>query len=695
MTVMPVYGTTTGDNPVLQLTFRNKTIIPGEILRPVLLLYAVIAVLAVSAEEPDTLSRSLGPVEVSAGKALHPIRSAADGTAVISGKLLSRDIHLFGEADYLVAARQSAGVNAAGSDYAGGLVVDGTGTSQTRFFVDNAPVFYPYHFGGIFSTFNASHFRSATLTRSIRPASAPNSLGGVFDVRSAGAVADRPEATLHIGMMAPSLAVSLPLWKGSSLAVAARRSLLNELYGWLLDTDDFKAKYALTDCNISLINALSGDQRLSVSFSANRDKLSYRDKMSALGLGLQWGNTVASATLTLDTSEHTAYFSRVYSRLGVAIDPIDITAPSSLWQTGVRGGFAFLKGWRVGYEVSLTRNELQNARVESSFAYSQEHSIQHMFEGSAWLENEWVLPRHWKLNAGMRLTVAGKYCGALPSVTLSRRFESGLRLHLHTGLQMQTIHSVGLSEIGFASNFYALPGRELDIQRSASFVAAAMQPIGENVTLQAQGYYKVLRGLPDYTANVLSLISESFSSLDAIQQGNGFATGCNLNLRYDYNNFSAAASYAYALSKVRFPDNPEVWVNAPGVLAHTLDISLRYSFGQYWFATALFTFRSGRPVTPIRSLYVIANNLVTEYGERNSGHLPSYSSLNLGLTYRIAGSNKLIREQLFNLSLINALNHKNVEMEAFTIDASTHTYRRRQIYSFFHLVPSFSYTVKF
>ncbi len=222
-----------------------------------------------------------------------------------------------------------------------------------------------------------------------------------------------------------------------------------------------------------------------------------------------------------------------------------------------------------------------------------------------------------------------------------------------------------------------------------------MQPVGENFMIQAQGYYKFLRGLPDYTANVLSLIAENFSPLDAIQQGNGYATGANLSLRYDFNNFVASASYSYALSKVEFPDNPGRMVNAPGVVAHTLDLSVRYSLAGRWFASAQFTLRSGRPVTPIRSLYVIANNLVTEYGERNSARLPTYSTLNLGVTYRIPGGSNFPKEQLLNISLINALDHKNVEMESFTIDAETRTYRRRQIYSFFHMVPSLSYTLKF
>jgi hypothetical protein len=54
--------------------------------------------------------------------------------------------------------------------------------------------------------------------------------------------------------------------------------------------------------------------------------------------------------------------------------------------------------------------------------------------------------------------------------------------------------------------------------------------------------------------------------------------------------------------------------------------------GPKWTVGGAFIFGTGQTFTPVKSLYIIDQDLVQEYGVRNSSRLPSYHRLDLSAT---------------------------------------------------------------
>ena len=129
---------------------------------PELIVPAVLTVFPVAtlATEGDTLTHhtSLKEIVVS-GASQSGTRIKADGTITLNNSRIGDMMQLFGEADAVRYLKMMPGVTTS-SDYASGISIDGAEFSHTTYRIGDAPVFFPYHFGGIFSTFNNRHFSS-------------------------------------------------------------------------------------------------------------------------------------------------------------------------------------------------------------------------------------------------------------------------------------------------------------------------------------------------------------------------------------------------------------------------------------------------------------------------------------------------------------------------------------------------------
>lgn len=186
------------------------------------------AVAEVPSAEPDTTAATLGETVVT-GVAGRKFSTGADGTLTINTSALGRMMRSLGEADPLLYMKMAPGVSAA-SDYSSGLAVQGTDFSQTIYRADNIPVFFPYHFGGIFSTFISSHYHKASLSKAIHPAGFASRIGGSVRAISEQGVPERVRVAANLGMTASSLSVAVPAGRRFEFSLAGRISYLDKLY---------------------------------------------------------------------------------------------------------------------------------------------------------------------------------------------------------------------------------------------------------------------------------------------------------------------------------------------------------------------------------------------------------------------------------------------------------------------------------
>lgn len=184
----------------------------------------------------------------------------------------------------------------------------------------------------------------------------------------------------------------------------------------------------------------------------------------------------------------------------------------------------------------------------------------------------------------------------------------------------------------------------------------------ENMKINIEGYYKSITDLPSLNQN------KSSADDNDLVSGNGEAYGAEFYLKYDFTPFSVTSTYtlSYAYKDI------ENWVYYPRYDSrHAFNFILEYKIGWGWEASAIWTYNTGLPFTPLVGFYDRAEigNLhsypyITEsyspyslLGDKNIGRLPDYHRLDLSVSKSFeVGFAKFS----LDFSIINVYNRKNI-----------------------------------
>ena len=290
---------------------------------------------------------------------------------------------------------------------------------------------------------------------------------------------------------------------------------------------------------------------------------------------------------------------------------------------------------------------------------------------------------------------------AQPGATLNiSRNENFLTLAL--GRAVQHLHQVGLSEIGMASNFWIPSTSAIKPQKAWSATAQWVRPLPQGrlgrFRLSAHAYARLLTNAHEYSGDLLSLITSDYRATDHIITGKGYAWGLGTMLSHESNRLSGWASYAFGVSRLRFPSISHKMNPSSLDPGHSFTIFGRYKLSRRLHGSASWHIASGRRITPITQIYIIADKVMTEHGERNCAHLPTYHRLDLSLIYHFTTSTPCSHHPLqhqLSFTLFNAYGKRNVEMQTFVINPTTGNYHLKSPKSLYHFLPSLSYAISF
>ncbi len=655
--------------------------------------------------------RSLREIEVTAS-GRRPVRRLPLGKIAFDPAGLLSASRRMGEVDIVNDLKMLAGVTTAG-DYGSGLMVDGSESSQTVFRIAGAPVFFPYRFGGIFSTFNTPHFRMASFERNIHPAAMPPRLGAKLDFETFDALTPALSGVINVGMLASSATIRARAGRRFDFIASGRVSYVDEIYGALLRKDYTDIRYRFADLNLTANYRPGENDILSLNLFRSFDRLKYDDRHYDMDTRLRWNNSLASlrwrhfaSSLSMN---HRLYLSAFSNTLDLSLADLSLRAPASLGLLGAAGDISLNSGsdlWelRTGYEAGVYRNIVQWARL-SGFGSTAADGIEprpfRPFETRIYADAT-LRPLPWlDIAAGLSLEYfrnprAAGYSRFSPDPRLTLTLRKGRNSwSIHAGRYSQFLHQVGFSEIGMSGDFWIAATPEAPAQSQWSFVADWARPLPWlGITADIELYWKRVYNQPEYVGQILDLLQSDYYSPRYIMVGSGYNTGANLTLRKEAGSITASLSAGYGVARRKFPGFGSYTRGRtdPGI-SLSAEASWRIS---RWTVGAAFRFNSGRPYTPAKAMYIIAGNLVTEYAEPNSARLPAYHRLDLYATFRLGrlrpdGS----AAHLLNFSIVNAYGHRNVEFRKSVIDLDAGTIRIVEKNSLYRFLPSISYTFQF
>lgn len=620
---------------------------------------------------------------------------------------MGHTLQYFGEADALRYLALLPGVSQ-GSDYTSGLSVQGADLAQSVYRIDGAPVFFPYHFGGIFSTFNTAHLPDVTFEKCVHTSAFPNRLGGGFDFQS------RPDAartTLHTGLTASSLTFSRRLTPRFSLAASARVSYLNLLYAHLLESSASSARFDFYDLNLTARWQPSAADVLTLSGYRNADRLRYTDSHYALTTTLRWTNNAWALTWQRRrrlTWQQRAWVSHFGSRLGLELPQAAVAVPSAIVQGGSDGVLTtppLLRHGRLsvsaGYAAEVSAIRPQSVSATGFGSPLQASAVRRMsLEGRLFADAQVRLLPDLTASAGLKLSAycRGAYATLAPDPQLTVVYTRGAhRLTAQLARFHQFLHQVGFSDIGMASNFWIGADRHVPAARSLSgTVSYAWRPAGGRYALTLEAYAKRVRRAPEYSGLILDLLADHYDARNHILSGSGYNCGVELMVAKLSGRLTGWVSYAWGAARRRFSGTADRRltdaVTSPG---HVFSLFTRLALTPRLDAGAVFNLRSGRPTTPVRAIYMVGQNVLTEYGRRNSVRLPLYHRLDLFLNYRFAPRRASGLRHALALSVLNAYGRNNPEIRSYRYDPEHNTYRLHEVSSLYRFMPSLSYTLTF
>lgn len=663
----------------------------------------------VSGQSPDatTLNDTIKEIVVTAKSPSTTSISRYGENVTLLSSNLGKHAKILGTADALKYIQLLPGVKT-NNDYTTGTSIQGCEFSHTIVDMAGATLFYPYHLMGIFSSCNSDHFPQVTLEKSTHSASFANRLGGKIALQPHNALPDKLSGSADAGLISSGMSLSIPVSDKCGLYLSGRLSYLNLLYSSFLEDDDNSIKYDFYDTNLTFLYKHDSNNTLSINTLYGHDKLDCLNKESFLDMAIGWHNLALSASwehIGKISHKSTVTFSHFKNDLEILMTDFEALIPSKVMQASAKEDIkldinkklALNAGINIDYyRVRENGSRIKGLASEKNTSESYDNAV----ESKIYSELTYKISKKWQLDAGARATSYNtngyNHFAIDPAITLRHQMSRDNTFTLHAGSYHQYIHQTGFSDNGMPTDFWFLTNNELKQQKAYSISAAwkgKIKPINTDIT--AEIYYKRMYDQPEFRGSILNMLDDSFNAASNIINSRGLNTGIDIMLQKQFGKISGWLSYSLGFARRKIPEITQGYVPSSRESLHNLSATVDYKFNPKWTFSANFVYASGAPTTPIKSIFMIGENVMCEYGDFNSWNLPSYHRLDLSATYNISHKKDSKYKQSVNFSIVNAYANKNVMLQYFSYWKETSTFRYKEVSTLFRILPSISYRIEF
>ncbi len=654
---------------------------------------------------------------------------------------------LGGESDVLKSLQLMPGIQS-GNEASSGLYVRGGSPDQNLMVIDDVPVYYVNHLGGFVSTFNSDAINSMKLVKGGFPAHYGSRLSSVVDIKMKEGNMKEFHGNAMIGMIASKIMIEGPIKKDTtSYMISLRRFMYDLITRPLTRATSFNGTsigYNFYDLNAKINHIISPKDRLYLSFYSGGDKVLTRQKTQTNlnKMILEWGNILGSfrwnhlygdklfSNITLYSTRYRLAndFSRTFTCNNIK-EKTSASYWSGIIDLSVKADFDYYV--KQNYKIKFggtsifhhfnpnttTYHSVENsAVVDTSFGSKKQNG----FENAVYLENEISIGTRLFTNIGLRVT--NYQTPNRNYVSYEPRFLSTFMISENTLLKAsyssmnQYIHLLTGSSPNMQNDIW-VPVTDAVAPSLSKQYAIGLEKIfrDEMYEISLEGYYKTMNNLITYKDGVAILSSASDWQSQVEINGKGKSYGLEFLLQKTKGSATGWIAYTYSKTTRQF-ENKNNGKPYPFKYDRTHDISIVYqqkikSNIQF---SATWVFGTGNPYTlatgKFKMMPEVINELVNEsnylnygqvYNDLNSYRMRAYHKLDIGVNFY----KKVKRgERTWNISIYNLYNRQNpyyyfldtsyqFDQQGRIIPEATKTVLKQQ--SYFPIIPSFSYSLKF
>jgi hypothetical protein len=654
---------------------------------------------------------------------------------------------LGGESDMLKSIQLMPGVQT-GNEASSNLYVRGGSPDQNLMVIDDVPIYYVNHLGGFISTFNTDAINSMKLVKGGFPARYGSRLSSVLDVKMKEGNMKEFHGNGMIGMLASKIMVEGPIKKDTtSYMLSVRRFMYDLITRPLTRATSFNGTsvgYNFYDLNAKINHIISSKDRIYLSFYSGDDAVltRYRSQGDVNKTTLRWGNILGSfrwnhlygerlfSNLTLYSTRYNMGYEYEYimnygdrkekSRSTYTSGIIDISAKLDYeyfinqnyrLKFGGKSIYHFFNPNRINYSSSGT-----GAEADTTFGSVKTKG----FENAIYLENDITAGRRFFTNIGLRVsnysTSQKNYLHYEPRILSSLMISDKTFLKASWSVMNQYIHLLTGSGPTMQSDIWVPVTDKIPPSYSQQYALGIEKTFGKkDYNVSVEGYYKTMNSLITYKEGVALLSSSSDWQSQVETGGKGKSYGIEFLLQKNAGKATGWIAYTYSKNTRQFEDK-NFGKPFPYKYDRTHDISIVYlqKIKENIQFSASWVYGTGNPFTLSAGKYLMSTgpgddlNISTAYynygqiyNELNSFRMRAYHKLDIGINFH-----KSVRwgERTWSINVYNVYNRQNPYFyfldttaefapNGSEIPGSGKTVLKQQ--SYFPIIPSFSYSLKF
>jgi hypothetical protein len=580
---------------------------------------------------------------------------------------------------------------------------------------------------GFFSVFNSDAIKDVTIYKGNIPANFGGRVSSVLDITMNNGNNKIFSSSGGIGLVSTHLTLEVPILKDKMSFIMSGRRTYGDLVAKLLFPEylirddmnfyfyDFNAKlnYSINDKNWLLLSGYFGKD----VFELGND------------VGTGWGNITGTIRWNhLFSNRLFSKTSMIYSkydygfifglnslRLRSGIEDLSLKE-DAIWYFNPEYTLKF--GMNITYHSfrpgELTTNESTNFKIilrdkkalESAFYIQNEQKITSRFSayyglrfstfnqiGPGWfyeyntknepVDSTWYSPGK----------AAYPYFCFEPRLSINYMLGDKSSVKLSYNRMAQYLHLLGNSTSGSPTDVWMPSSNNLKPLFVDHFSAGLFRNFLDNsIETSIEIYYKNMINTTDYEDGADIIFNEHVES--QILKGKGRSYGLELYIKKKYGTFTGWVSYTLSRAENKIEGiNNFSWYPVKYDKTHDISIIAIYKIGQRLAITGVWTYATGNAVTFPSGKYILDNNHVPYYTERNGYRMPAYHRFDASLT--LNGKNRKKYKSGWDFSVYNLYNRHNAYIISFresqTVPGSTEAVKL----SLFGIVPSITYKFKF
>ena len=654
--------------------------------------------------ETQSVIMTLNRVIISSEKKSN-IRSLQMGVQKIDIKTIKQVPVAFGEADILKVVLMLPGVKTVG-EASTGLNVRGGSADQNLILFNDATIYNPSHFFGMFAAFNPEVVNDVELFKSSVPAKYGGRLSSVLEINSREGNKKNISGTAGIGLLTSRLNIEGPLIKDKSSFIIGGRSTYSDWLTNYLPQEYKNSKAGFYDLNLNINHQIDKQNSIFLTAYMSKDRFNLNSDTA-----YQYGNQNISLK-----------FKHLFNNKFYMV----VTTGYDHYEYGITSEKNPVNAYKLAFDINqyylrtLFNYHLNNnhtlefglstlyyklhpggltAKGPSSLVVNDIVQQQQALETALHFSDKFTINDELSVEAGIRYSlfnILGPYSvnnypadvpktvdniisttiyakGKIiktyqgPEFRLSARYllSSTLSLKAAYNTQRQYIHMLSNTAAISPTDIWKLSDPNIKPQFGNQFSLGLFKNFKSNtIETSVEVYYKNIRNFLDYKSGAILLLNQNIET-DVINT-KGKAYGVEVLLKKLSGKLNGWVSYTYSRTLLKVDDaiagesiNNGLYYPANYDKPHDFTFVGNYRINHRFSISLNTTYSTGRPITlPIGRFYY-AGAYRTLYGERNAYRIPDYFRTDFSMN--IEGNHKVHQKthNSWTIGVYNLLGRKN------------------------------------